>query len=117
MRILQALRRLGAQHREIGIGISADEARAKSLAVALRKADRLRAIDDVIVREHEPVGRYDDAAARSLSDATAARAPNLDVHDRRRHRVDDVDDGPAVGIHQARVIDAAVGLTAARFDE
>ena len=83
MSIVQALRSLGAQHRKIGIRIFSDEASTKSLAIALRKADRLRAVNDVIVGEHEPVGRYDDAATRSLSDAAAVCAPHLNVHDRR----------------------------------
>ena len=100
----QLLRRLGAQHGQVGIGIAAENADAMRRAVGEGQADGLGAFDDVIVGEDQAVRRDDDAAARAGAGSTTFRL-DLHVDDRGRDLIDDIDDGGAVGIEQGAVVD------------
>ena len=53
---------LGAQDRDIGRRVAADQARADRSAIGQADADVFILLDDVVGRDDDPVGRPDDAA-------------------------------------------------------
>ena len=57
----QRLARLDAQYGEVRIGIAAKRASAELAPVGQRHGDLLGPVDDVVVGEHQSIGRDDDA--------------------------------------------------------
>ena len=85
-----------ANHGEIRVGVAADEVRAQRAAVGQQDVEALGALDDVIVRQDEPVGREDDARS--------AAAVQLDANDRRPDDFDGVDHGARIRVEQLVVL-------------
>ncbi len=79
--VRQRFGRADAQHREVAVGIVADEIGVELRAVRERHADLRRAVHDVAIRQQITVGREDEtragaavrAAARACRRANAVR--------------------------------------------
>ena len=97
---------IDAQHRQIAVGIDAEELRRDLTAAVDVHGDARRAFDDVIVRDDDAVARPDEAGAERLRGVGALapaeeaerieegidipspdRGLGLNVHDRRQHVV------------------------------
>ena len=66
--------RVGAQQREVGVGIDAEQPRLGGAAFGVGQADLARAVDDVGVGQHQPVGRDHDAGAGAAASGLPPRS-------------------------------------------
>ena len=97
--------RLGdADHREIGRRVATHDLRAGLFPGTERDLHRLRAVDDMRVRQRVAVRRDDDAAAAALA------TPHVDHA--RRDALDDANDGLRVGVEERA---RRVGISARRL--
>ena len=88
---------------KIGVGITAEHARRSLQSATQHHVDSRCAFDDVIVRQHEPIGRHDDTRSRTACSTAVAIAGDLDVGHGGRSALDGIGDGLTVGIEQAAV--------------
>jgi hypothetical protein len=56
---------LQAKDRQVGLGVAAHDLRLGATAVGEQHFDVVRRFDDVVVGQHQTVGRYDDAGAQA----------------------------------------------------
>src|SRR6185436_4798689 len=85
-RVQLGLRRVDLDHGDVGRGVGPDDLRAGLLAVGERDGDRVRAVDDVLVRGDVAVAVDHEAGAlglRLLAGAVAAAARPAEVVGRR----------------------------------
>src|SRR5439155_26776915 len=84
-------RRIGADDREIGFGIVADETGGEALAVGECDLDLVRAAHDVTVGQDVAVGRENESRPTPASESRGSVMAYIDLHDersdtiRRRH--------------------------------
>ena len=90
------------QYREIGVGIVADQARAKTAAVGKGGLDLARARHDVAIGQDIGVGGEDHARAGAAGSILGSG--HLQVEDRRADLVDGADDGAGVSIEQRHIL-------------
>ncbi len=95
------LRRINANHGEIGIRIVSDKLGARFTAVGKVDHNFARTMHDVAVGQNKTVRRDDESRA-----AAAARAvgPRFNVHHRRRDPVNRTDDGARIFVEQSDII-------------
>ena len=68
----QVARGAGAQQRQVGVGVLAEQPRLHAAALGVGQAQFARAVDHVAVGQHQAVGRDDDARADAAATAAAA---------------------------------------------
>ncbi|MDR7513125.1 MAG: hypothetical protein QN147_14035, partial [Armatimonadota bacterium] len=92
-------------HGEVGEPVRAEHATAQGLAGEQGDGDLLRALDDVVVGQDQPVGPDDDPGALALLREQAERRRNLRAHVDVDHRgprlLHDPDDGRLLALEHA----------------
>ena len=93
---------VGADQREVGVGVLADELRIGRAALRVGQADVAEAVDDVAVGEDQAIRGDDEARAEA---AAAAVVPaRVDAHDRRADVFGDARDGVGIGIEEDAIV-------------
>ena len=87
---------VNVDHRQVGIGIVADQMRIRAASVSQRDFNPGGAVDDVAVGQDEAVRREDEPGAAALT--LAIGAAHLNVHHRRAYLVGGLDDGLGISI-------------------
>jgi hypothetical protein len=96
---------VGAQQREIGVGIDAEHAGIGDHALAVAQADLLRGADDVAVGQHQAVRRNDDAGAEPAALARIRRArAGFDANHRGADTFGDADHRIGIGVEQRLIV-------------
>jgi hypothetical protein len=100
---------MSAEHGEVGRRIASDDNRRRASSIDERDAHGLRTLNDVLVREHIPIGRDDDAGAGATARALRVISIPADVHadDRGTDLIDGTDDRARVRVERfdARCVD------------
>ena len=109
---------VGAQQREVGVGIDAEQARLGGAPFGVGQADLARAVDDMGVGQRQPVGRDDDAGAGAAARLAVDALAGVDAHHRRADGLDHRGDRLRIGVEQHALVGALAGAarrgTAAR---
>ncbi len=96
-----------ADHRDVGVGVVADEVRIEARAVGEAHLDRARAVHHMAVGEDEAVGRKHEsraaAAARRFALGRAGGLGDLDVNDGGADALRGRDHRSGIGIEQGGV--------------
>ena len=101
----QVARAVGAQQRQIGVGIDAEHMRVGVEALGVAQANLLGRADHMAVGQHQTVRRNDDAGAEPAALARVARfRPGLDPHHGGTDALGHADHGIGIGIEQDLVV-------------
>ena len=103
---------IGAQQREIGVGILAQQPRLHHAAFGIGQPQFARALDHMAVGQDETVRRDDDAGADAAGRAAVAVLAGLDPHHGGTDAIGDADHGMGIGIEQRRIARGTIGIAA-----
>ena len=107
----QVAHRVGAQQRQIGVGILAEQPRLHHAAFGIGEPHLARAVDHVAVGQHEAVGRDDDAGADAAGGAAVAVGlAGLDPHHGGADAIGDADHGMGIGVEQRGILRGAIDM-------
>ncbi len=110
----QVARGIGAQQRQIGVGIFAEQPRFHDAAFGVGQAEFAPALDHMAVGQHEAVGRDDDAGTDAAGrPAIAVLLLGLDPHHGGADAIGDADHGMGIGIEDRGIVGGRIDRTRA----
>ncbi len=106
---MQVARAVGAQQRQIGIGVDAEHACVGDDALGVAQPDFFRRSDDVAIGQHQPVRRNDDAGTHAAAFAQIAHfGAGFHAHHGGTNPFGHADHGIGIGVQQRLVVDGGL---------